>query len=329
MRVLLALCALTLPLCVVSQAEAEKPALPFSLGDCQIFLTAEHVMEYSGSADVPRQRVRYNNVNDDGFEIEWHNLDAPDAAPQAIKLTWEAWWEQCEKSIATSTMEAVTLTILGNEVSARKFTASDKRDDGTTSLRQRWFSSKYPGIALKYEDAVTETASGKLISSNKRELVSFDVQRVSLPWTAAELRLAYGRKPGFVHSVSYSNGDTFDEVTGISDATDAGFTIVIGQVRGEQKVAGKPATVSWADCNARLAKPKKGTTTADETITTDAGEFECTVYTYERNRMGGAQIEKIWLSKKHPGLIVKEFISVPGKGDPKESTRILKSWKQE
>ncbi len=335
MRTLIALCVLALPLCLVARAQADKAELPFTLEDCKSFLHPEYVAEYAVAGDAGddandqpmRIRVKYHKVGEEGLTVESSIVGDTEAPPAIFEAKWADWWQKIADSITGTTATDDTVKLMGTDIRATRFVKTDAADEDASVTRTQWYSAKVPGVLLKSEQVATKK-DGTVSHKAGVTLESLEVIRVDLPWTIEEMRAAYAAKLQITHEITDWAGEVTQEVTGMSAADENGFTIVIGQIKGDNKVAGKPVTVKWAECIRRLALPAKDTKISKETLTTDAGQFECIVYRHERGRMGGIQVETIWLCAKQPGVVIKEVTSVPGKGDPKVTTRILKALKQ-
>lgn len=342
MKALIALIALTLPVAIhqAQQAKPEQPKLPFTAEQAQEFLLPWRVATYTQTMwtgpDPTKKKetvaITYRDVTDDGVTIEFSNAGARGQKPKTV--SWKEFMEGNESNIKDTTVRQEKLTVLGAEVDAHAYTVKLDHEEGRTSVRTMWYAASYPGVIIKSHE-VHHEAEGRAVPGGGPlldvtvELTALKIVPASLPWDAKQVQDYYAKAPQFTWETIDPDGEKTKTVQGISEANDDGFTSLVGIVKGEVPIAGKPHKVTWERLLEGLTLPLKDTKATEETIETPAGKFTCILLTNERGRMGGVQTTKVWLSKDHPGLMVKWEQDVPSKGESRVTTKVLTELKVE
>lgn len=345
MRYAIALCVALCPF-VLTHAQ-DKPAdvrLPYTQEQAREFLlpwrTATYTETSNGSMSEVRTSVRtvtleWRDVTDDGFTLAETNMEEGKAGrPWSKTYTWQAYMDSLQADLKDAKISDVQRTFMGREMDLKHYLVKRENVDGegTSRTLQYWFSAEFPGVFMRREINDKPAPGRDIVGTEPHsvtEINSLAVSACKLPWTQKQIQEFYAKAPQFTWETSDPYGDKFKTVEGVSNAGDDGFTRLEGVVRGDDKVPGKPHKVTWDRLLESLTLPAKDTKSSEETIETPAGKFKCVVLEHERLRGGGVQTTKVWLSKDHPGLMVKWVQDMPSKGEPRVTTKVLTELKVE
>lgn len=176
-----------------------------------------------------------------------------------------------------------------------------------TRTQKYWLSSAVPGMFVKAERTELRHDDTKRVDS--WELASVDLPRVSLPWSLAQVQEAWKGGLALKYGIVSETGESGWASMAISEVNAEGFTITRTlAIEGRDPRTDEPRVTRWESWLRELAPPSHNAALSDEVLETKAGSFECLVVTTSEKREGGTSTQRVWYSKKDPGVVVKMSI---------------------
>jgi hypothetical protein len=163
-------------------------------------------------------------------------------------------------------------------------------------------SAKVPGMVVLME---MEATRGGKRDYEKWELRSIDLPVCEAPWTDDKIAENFKAGTKTAYAGKSSDGDVKVEYV-ISASDIKGMTSASTETYGDKPpVKGEPATATWDGYLRYFVPPRFDTKTSEEKLKTPAGEYDCVVFTHEREAEGVKLMQKVWLAKNEPGLLVR------------------------
>lgn len=303
-------------------AAAEEVKLPWGIEEVSEDWKQGRVFSFAVSigGKAGQATMTADPVTKDGFTLTTAlQVEGVEHKDKPDKKTWEEHINSLKTQLKGAETEEVEI-----EVKAGKYTCTCYSvviaTRAATRTQKYWLSSSVPGIFVKAERTELRHDDTKRVDS--WELASVDLPRISLPWSLAQVQEAWKAGLTLKYAITSETGESGWASMTITEVNAEGFTMTRTlAIEGRDPRTDEPRVTRWESWLRELAPPSHDAKLSEEVLETKAGSFECLLFTKSEKREGGSSTQRIYYSKKDPGIVV--MMSIEG---GQEGAKDLEIW---